>query len=353
MIKRQFSANLPRMKMPPFLLLFIVLLLASCGNQYKTLSKQYSFRAANGQPDYTSPDYWAALPWKKDPSDSVPLPLQQEQRDTLADVFFLHPTTYTSLKKKTGDNAAIDDAYLAAKTDYTTILYQASAFNQHARIFAPRYRQAHIQTFFMTDKERAEKIFEMAYTDLRTAFQYYLQHWNKGRPIIIAAHSQGSLLAERLLKEFFENKPLGKQLVSAYIIGWPVAKDYSATIPVCRDSTQTGCICSWRTFRRNYVPLWLRKEKGNAWVTNPLSWTTDEQFVPRSFNRGSVLQKFNKLYPHTSDAWIQNGLLYTRKPRFPWSFLFMTKNYHVGDINLYYINVRDNVEQRVHAFLRR
>ena len=32
----------------------------------------------------------------------------------------------------------IDDNYINAKTDYSTILYQASVFNQHARVFAPQ-----------------------------------------------------------------------------------------------------------------------------------------------------------------------------------------------------------------------
>jgi hypothetical protein len=342
--------------MSRFLFLTCILssfLLFSCANKYKPYLSRYDFHSRDGKPDYTDLQYWAAHPWKWDPSDSVPAPLRGQWRDSSVDVFFLHPTTYTSLKKKKGQNAVIDDAYLNAKTDYTTILYQVSAFNQQCRVFAPRYRQAHIQTFFMTDKEKAAEAFSLAYEDLKAAFEYYLQHWNNGRPIIIASHSQGSLLAERLLKEFFEGKPLQQKLVVAYVIGWPVPKEYFTEMKICSDSLQTGCICSWRTFRKNYVPIWLRKEKGNSYVTNPLSWTTDDSFVSRNYNTGSVLKNFNKIHLHTTDAQIGNGLLYTRKPKFPGSFLFVTKNYHVGDINLFYVNLRENISRRIAMYWKK
>jgi hypothetical protein len=303
-------------------------------------------------PVYGNLDYWAAHPWKWDPSDSIPKPLMDEPRDSLADVFFLHPTTYTG-KTMEKDNAAIDDEYLNAKTDYSTILYQASVFNQHARIFSPRYRQAHINMFFEKDSVRKDQSFELAYADIRNAFEYYLQHWNNGRPIIIASHSQGSKFAERLLKDYFENKPLQNQLVVAYIIGWSVPKEYFTSLNICTDSLQTGCICSWRTLRDGYIPPFLEFENGNSYVTNPISWTTDEQYVPRKMNQGSVLFKFNKVYKQTTGGRISNGFLYVKKPRFPWSFLYFTRNYHIGDINLFYLDMRKNVQQRIASFTKK
>lgn len=331
----------------PLFLFFLLgsLVITSCSDKYQAYKSQYRFNSADGKPDYTQLNYWAAHPWKQDPSDSVPKPLRSEWRDSTVDVFFLHPTTYTDAMQ--GQNANIDDAYINAKTDYSTILYQASVFNQQCRVFAPRYRQAHIKTFFLTDQEKAKAAFELAYADIKTAFEYYLQHWNKGRPIIIAAHSQGSLLGEQLLKEFFEGTPLQNKLVVAYIIGWSMPKEYFAKLTMCKDSLQTGCLCSWRTFRKNYVPAWLQTENGNSYATNPLSWTTGEEFVSRKNNKGSILKNFNRIYKQTTDAQISNGLLYTRKPKFPWSFLYFTKNYHVGDINLYYLNLRENINQRI------
>ncbi len=331
--------------------IFLLLLLSACADKYLAFQSRYPFKSPSGSPDFSQLDYWAAHPWKKDPSDSIPAFLKYEKRDSLADVFFLHPTTFTKAKDSVITNALIDDAYINAKTDYSTILYQASVFNQQSRVFAPRYRQAHIQNFYSADTAKSIAAFELAYADIKAAFIYYLAYHNQGRPIIIAGHSQGAFLSERLLKEFFEDKPLAQQLVTAYIIGWPVPGHYFSTLSVCSDPLQTGCFCSWRTFREGYRPPYLAKETDTVKVTNPLSWTTGPEFISRKQNKGALV-RYNKLYRKSTDAQIKDGLLYTRKPRFPWSFLYRSKNYHVGDINLYYMDIRNNVAQRIAAYLK-
>jgi pimeloyl-ACP methyl ester carboxylesterase len=336
------------------LILFFLVFFTSCSDKYLTYKRNYQFKSKDGKPDYSDLNYWAAHPWKWDPSDSIPKPLMNEVRDSLVDVFFLHPTTLT--KKSLFDtqaNAAIDDDYLNAKTDYSSMLYQASVFNQQCRVFAPRYRQAHIQNFFSKDTQQSHAAYEIAYSDIKAAFEYYLKHYNKGRPIIIAGHSQGAFMAERLLKEFFEDKPLKNKLVVAYLAGWPVPKTYFTSLEMCADSLQTGCLCSWRTFKNGFVPFYLKNENGNSFATNPITWTTSTEFASRKLNKGSILTKFNKLFKNTADAQIKNGLLYTRKIKFPWSFLLTSKNYHVGDINLYYVNIRENVSRRIAMYWKK
>src|SRR5215217_3672153 len=170
---------------------FVILTLAeiSCSNKYKAFLSGYQFSSASTVPKYNHLDYWAAHPWKKDPSDSIPSDLINKELDSLVDVFFIYPTTY--IEKKAGWNADINDAYLNAKTDYSTILYQASVFNQHCRVFAPRYRQAHLSAFFINDST-AQAAFDTAYADIKTAFRFYLEHDHHNRPLIIAGHSQGA-----------------------------------------------------------------------------------------------------------------------------------------------------------------
>jgi hypothetical protein len=328
----------------------LVVVLFSCSDKYMAYKSQYQFKSNNGKPDYSDLNFWAAHPWKWDPSDSISAPLKNQKSDSLVDVFFIHPTMYTMKIKDDKLNADIDDEYLNAKTDYSTILYQASVFNQHARVFAPRFREAHISSYFIKDTIMALRAFDLAYEDVKAAFEFYLAHYNNGRPIIIASHSQGTTHALRLLKEFFENKPLQKQLVAAYIAGMPLPKEYLSSLKMCEDSLQTGCLCGWRTFRKGYRPSFVKRENGNSYVTNPLTWKTDEQYAPRKQNKGSVLYKFNKIYPATTDARIDNNVLWVKKPKFPWSFLYFTRNYHAGDFNLFYMNVRENAEQRIKNF---
>ena len=327
-----------------------LLIFSSCSDKYLAFKKFYKFKSEDKRPDYSNLNYWAAHPLKWDPSDSIPKPLRKDKRDTLVDVFFLHPTMYTMKIKDSGLNAAIDDAYLNAKTDYSSILYQASVFNQHARIYAPRYREAHISAYFQKDTLAALKAFDLAYEDVKAAFEYYLKNYNHGRPIIIASHSQGTNHALRLLKDYFENKPLQKQLVAAYIVGMAIPKNFFSSLQMCKDSLQTGCVCGWRTFRKGYKPPYVEAEKEFSLVTNPITWKTDNGYAYKKMNTGSLLYKFNKIYSGTTDAQIHEGVIWAMHPKFPWSFLYSTKNYHVGDINLYYMNIRENVDQRIKKY---
>ena len=329
----------------------LILVISACSDKYLSLSKKYSPVSLDGRPNYAELASWAAHPAKWDPSDSVPKPLRSEKSDQQVDVFYIHPTTHTAKETSGQLNGDLNDAYLNAKTDYSAMLYQASVFNASARVFAPRYRQGHIQQFYAIDTVRSRQAFELAYSDVRTAFQYYLDHENNSRPIIIAGHSQGALMASLLLKEFFDGKPLQSKLVAAYVIGWPVRADQFTTIPLCTTPTQTGCYCSWRTYKEGYEPPYRKNETGiSIGVTNPLSWTTDNTFVSRKQNQCSVLYKYNKIYKKTTDAQIDGGYLFTKKPHFPGSFLYRTSNYHAGDINLYYMNVRENVRVRVSSY---
>ena len=331
----------------------LMLILVGCSNKYHRFVNNYTFKTDDGKPDYSNLNYWAAHPYKHDPSDSIPKSLSVKNYcDSAVDIFFIHPTTYTSKAKEFGNNAPVDNADLNAKTDYSTILYQASVFNQAGRIFSPRYRQANLQAYFpvtKTDTTEAIVAFELAYQDIKTAFNYYLQYNNNGRPIIIASHSQGTTHAKRLLKEFFDGKALQNKLVAAYLIGIPVEVNLYTAIKPCNMPNQTGCVCSWRTFKEGYEPKYIEKEQPVI-VTNPLTWSSLQPIAARDLNKGSVLLNFNKLVPKVAAANINGNILWTKKPRFFGNIFLSGKNYHIADYNLYYLSIKDNVAGRIGAF---
>ena len=333
-------------------LLIAIFVFSSCSDKYLAYTSLYQFNTSDKKPDYSNLNYWAAHPLKWDPSDSIPKPLGKEKKDSFVDVFFLHPTIYTGRLADSSLSADINDAYLNAKTDYSSILYQASVFNQHGRIYAPRYREAHISAYFTKDTLASINAFALAYADIRSAFDHYLKNYNHGRPIIIAAHSQGTTHAMHLLKDYFENKPLQNQLVAAYLVGMGIPKDYFSSLKLCEDATQTGCFCGWRTFRKGFKPAYVEAENGNSFVTNPITWKTGSEYASRKMNAGSVLFKFHKIYKKTTDAQIHENVIWVRKPKFPWSFLSSAKNYHVGDINLYYMNLKNNIGLRIETYFQ-
>ncbi len=307
--------------------------------------------AVPAPPDYADLRLWAAHPDKTDPADRTPCPeVSDGQAAYGVDVFFLYPTTYTgSRRAERSWNAAVDDAAVNRKTDSTTILFQASIFNGAGRVFAPRYRQAHLHAFFSRDKASAAQALDTAYADVAAAFEYYLTHWNAGRPFILAGHSQGARHAMYLLRDRIENSPLAERLVAAYLVGWPVERDFFKKTPACEQPDATGCFCSWRTWERDFGRAHAFER--NVICTNPLNWSTAEGvYVPKSENKGAVLRTFCVTYPQLCDAEVYRGILLCSKPKFPGSIFFRRKNYHIGDLNLYYFNVRENARERAAAF---
>ncbi len=336
-----------------FFIFFAVFCMISCSKKNYPAQSEYSFKSNNNKPDYNQLNYWAAHPWKWDPSDSVAKFYRSNfKKDSLADVFFIYPTTFVN-NEDSNWNAQIDDAYLNYKTDYSTILYQSSVFNEKCRVFSPRYRQAHLKAFFTIENIKANTAFETAYTDIKNAFEYYVKNLNKGKPIIIASHSQGTVYAARLIKEYFEGKPLQKKLICAYLIGMPIQKKYFNEITPCSNSQATGCFVSWRTYKKGYMDTaFVAKEKFECVVTNPLTWTTDTFYATSKLNSGAILKNFNKLKLGITDAQVHQNILWSSKPKFFGNIFFTNRNYHIGDINLFYDNIRKNVIDRIDAYLQ-
>lgn len=303
-------------------------------------------------PDYNHLEDWAAHPWKWDPSDSVPAPLRNDyHKDSLADVFYLYPTSLTSVTDKRW-NAPINDDKINHKTDYTALLYQASAFAEKCRLFAPRYRQAHLKSYFTPYADSSAAAFEFAYQDVKAAFLFYINHYNQGRPFIIAAHSQGTTHALKLIKELIEGQPLQQKMICGYLIGMPVPETYFTGIPVCPSDTSTNCFVSWRTYQQGFIePLFVAKENFKASVTNPLLWSTDTSYADRKYNSGAILRNFNKKVPGVVDAKIHGNILWVSKPKFFGNILITSKNYHIADINFFYSNISENVKKRINSYL--
>ena len=305
-------------------------------------------------PDYSAAANWAATPFKDDPADRTPGDtLRDRQITATADVFYVHPTIFfKSTEASPNWNANLSDEKLNQSVDESAMLNHASIFNAAGRVFAPRYRQAHIKVFYPEGRPVSQRALDTAYADVLAAFDHYLANWNNGRPIIIASHSQGTTHTKRLLRDRFDGKPLRDQLVAAYLVGIPVSADAYPTIPVCQDATQTGCFVSWRTYRYDFKPkASYRDTVRNIAVVNPLTWTTDEKRAPASLNRGGVLYNYDKgVLPELVWAERRGDGLFTSKPKFFGSFLFTRKNYHIGDYNLFWLNVRENAAARAAAF---
>lgn len=340
----------------------LIILLSGCQPGPYQLKSSFDSTRLPPPPDYSQSENWAALPEKTDMADRIPdgapASIRDGQTAAKADVFFIHPTTYTYEPAEGGYpwNGSLSDGELNRRTDESTILNQASAFNDAGRVFAPRYRQAHYYSFLTKNDADKKQALDIAYSDVKAAFEYYLAHHQDGtgqpRPIIIAAHSQGTMHAVRLLKEFFDGKPLREQLVVAYLIGIAVQPNTFETIRPGESATETGCFVSWNTFADGYVPDYYKNGLNTAVCTNPLTWTITETYAPYEDNKGGVGLKF-RFVPRLVDARNHEGLLWVKRPNVAGAALLRQKIWHRADINFYWMNLRENAAQRVRAFLNK
>jgi hypothetical protein len=333
---------------------FTGLLVAACSSGPYVLKTTFDERKVPAAPDYSSLESWAAHPDKKDAADSVPLKsgLKDEQATAAADVFFIYPTIFTGKPEGSYDwNADVRDPVLNRGIQTSTILNQASIFNGAGKVYAPFYRQAHYHAFMTSDRETAKKAFAVAYQDVRNAFMYYLTHFNNGRPVIIASHSQGSLHAETLLKEFFDGKPLQSKLIAAYLVGRAIPKNSFSNIPASEDPARPGVWASWCTFSTGYFPGNYETWYKGSLTTNPLTWTSGEALAAKGMNHGGVGFKYT-FVPGLADARAMDGILWINKPYVTGRFWVRTKNWHRADMNLFWMNIRENSLLRTETYLK-
>lgn len=333
--------------------MLLVLLLGGCNKSILVQKRTFNAVDAPSAPDYSKSEHWAALPDKADAADSVPLKskLKDLQVNAKADVFFVYPTIFQEMHKRQYQwNADINNAELNLQIQLSTILNQASVFNASCRIYVPYYRQAHLAAFHPSLKDEGEKALDFAYQDVKAAFEYYLKHYNQGRPIVIASHSQGSYHTERLLKDYFDGKVLQKQLVAAYLVGRAIKPDAFANIHPTEQPHEVGVWASWNTFERNYVPENYERELKGSVCTNPLLWNSGEEFASRELNHGGVALQFTYA-PHLVDAQNHNGMLWVNKPYLRGRGIIRTKIWHRADINFFYMNIRENIAIRIDKFL--
>jgi len=298
-------------------------------------------------PDYSDLRFWAAHPDKRDAADDLPEPsLHDEQASSSVDVFFIHPTTsYT----KNGWNEFLENESVNRRTDEESIRHQATIFNCCARVFAPRYRQATLYSF-IDESGSGEKALEFAFADVLAAFDEYMRTQNRGRPVILAGHSQGAYHVMRLLKARFDRTPVFRQLIAAYAVGATVnQKEYPGFRP-CISAEDTGCYITWNTFRTGGAPGYFPERYEQSVCINPLTWKMDEEKAPASLNLGGVDRPFDRILKEVCSAQCRSGILYIDELS-EGNFTYLPgRNFHVADYNLFYMNIRENLRLRISRF---
>lgn len=310
-------------------------------------------------PDYADPASWTALPDRIDAADTAPVGLRAiEQTAAPVDVFYVHPTTYLG----SAWNGPVGDPALDSQTDELATLIQASAFNGCCAVYGPRYRQANGDAFVRPGPD-GDAAIALAYGDVRDAFRYFLAHHSRGRPFILASHSQGSVLAARLLEQEIAGSDLRERLVAAYLIGGPIDAEPGPAVPACAAPDDTGCLVAWNARGPRFAGSPFDFSLAGARLcVNPLTWRHDESPADAGLNQGAVFLHAGDgtVLPGFADARCRDGVLIVstlgKPPRDLMSrildFVIGPENYHPIEYQLFYMNLRSNAQDRVDAYRR-
>ena len=290
--------------------------------------------------DYTDSNNWLFHNAKDNYQELLPKNYN-ENSDYLNDVsvFYIHPTTLYE-----GINWNADTSYFRENNLLKLCLEnQASIFAGITKLYAPHYREMHIYSY--TDTLNGYKAFDVAYLDVLNAFKYFVDNIDNNN-YIIASHSQGTNHAVRLIKDYISSKKeLENRLILSYLIGMHVNKN-ELHIEPCNSPYQTNCYLSWRSFNENYYPKDWDYGKDIVSV-NPITFMTDTLMSERKKHMGILLPKQRIKFKKTIAASNHLGILWIKLPKSILFNRFRNDNYHTADFNLYWMNIRTNLQQRL------
>lgn len=167
--------------------------------------------------------------------------------DPPVDCFYVYPTV---------SEADQVSAPLAVAPELVrTVRAQAARFTQACRLFAPVYRQISRQglvTGGLTDPEARA----LAYGDVLSAFNDYVNADHGGRPFVLIGHSQGSWYLTQLIQQQIDGNPrLRARMLSALLLGGTVttlpgapAGGSFVNVATCRSAGESGCVVAYSTY---------------------------------------------------------------------------------------------------------
>jgi hypothetical protein len=172
------------------------------------------------------------------------------------DCFYVYPTV--------SRDPGVNSDMLPGPEEMGVVAAQFARFGGVCTTYAPLYRQFTLTALVARQAGKPMTMPadpEMAYHDVVDAWNYYLEHYNKGRPVVLVGHSQGSGMLTRLIKNEIDGKPIQKQILVAILggtrLGVPAGKDVGgdfASVPLCHDAMHPGCVIAFASFRSTLPP---------------------------------------------------------------------------------------------------
>lgn len=325
------------------ILMILIVSIVSITGIYESYAMDNNTHKNPEQPDYSQKDSWARI---------------TENTTHPVDIFYVFPTIYSEEYPLNMDIMNRPDLQSKAQG---LMVAQAGVYSESANLFAPYYRQTSFVALNPDENMYTNKYFRIGADDVAAAFDYYLKHFNQGRPFILASHSQGSLVMIDLIRKKLSDPELLEKLVAAYLIGYSVMPEDFKKYPWMKPATganDTGVIISYNTQAPGATgsPVLVK----GAFCINPLNWKTDGTPAGKELNKGAVFfddftGTLKKEVPHYTGAKIntKTGALETMPPDYDNLELghFPEGVLHKFDYAFWYRNLQDNVAQRINNYL--
>ncbi len=326
-----------------FLVMLLLYGFTSCSNSVESTE-------TDPVTDYSKPEHWLSLP-----VDNI----------KNVDIFYAYPTAWYKEDSSEPNFCAINNRIMLIGSQLA-FNRQATAFETVGNIYAPYYRQADANYILsLTEAQRWDAIGSIPAKDVTAAFDYYIKHYNNGRPFILVGHSQGAMTTMFLLKNYMAANPaVYKRMVSAYVIGYPVTTEFmniNKHLKFAEGPDDTGVIISFNTQSPKIAPgenIIMTNNIGI--VINPINWKRDETLATVSENLGSYMPIDSHgnygIIPNFADARIDlsQGVIVCSSVNDSTMFQISGNMgfgvYHSFDIPFYYNNLRENAERRVNTF---
>lgn len=143
--------------------------------------------------------------------------------------------------------------------------------------YSPYYRHITLDTWATLNEDTITRRYhDVAFVDVKKAFDRFIEKENNGRPFIIAGFSQGGKSVVELLKVMDEETR--SRMIAAYVLGYKVTPEDVASHPYIKgaqSATDTGVVICYNSVSDvEYVKPVVASP--NMYCINPVNWKTDE-----------------------------------------------------------------------------
>ena len=280
-----------------------------------------------------APDYGDASQWYIHDQNGV------------ADIFYVIST-------ETGDHMEGADTCHFANTKHPLqreqMLVEMAAvdtfYTGKLNYYSPYYRQVSMDA--LTAPKRLPARMARAIDDVKASWQYYLEHFNQGRPFIMAGYSQGAAAVLAIMKEMPDS--IAQRMVASYIIGFRVTAgdlDDIHNLRPARGAMDVGVTVCFNSVASSECELDV-VSGGNLLCINPVNWRTDTISTSFIYDLPPVKDTLSVACDPEHHLLIVKGF----KEQEILPVIGMPGNYHNYELRFYYPFIRQNIADRVAAY---